>query len=73
VNNEFRFDVKKKRPEETYEKVVEYFKGEILSHYANSKSMRKIQQKITARALEFMTFSRKDPFILDAGCGPGFA
>jgi len=73
VNHEFRFDVKKKRPEETYEKVLDYFRGDILTQYATSKSMRKIQQKITSRALELMNFSRKDALILDAGCGPGFA
>ena len=73
MNNEFRFDVKKKRPEETYEKVLDYFRGDILTQYANSKSMRKIQQNITSRAIELMNFSRKDLLILDAGCGPGFA
>lgn len=73
MNHEFRFDVKKKRPEETYEKVLDYFRGDILTQYATSKSMRKIQQKITSRALELMNFSRKDALILDAGCGPGFA
>ena len=73
MNHEFRFDVKKKRPEETYEKVLDYFREDILTQYATSKSMRKIQQKITSRALELMNFSRKDALILDAGCGPGFA
>ncbi|MFX1278113.1 MAG: class I SAM-dependent methyltransferase [Promethearchaeota archaeon] len=73
MNNEFKFDVKIKRPEEIYEKASEYFNGDILNQYANSKSMRKIQQKITLRALELMNFSIKVPLILDAGCGPGFA
>jgi 18S rRNA (guanine1575-N7)-methyltransferase len=73
VNNEFRFEVKKKRPEETYDKVLDYFKGDLLTQYATSKSMRKIQQKITARALELINLSRKNLLILDAGCGPGFA
>jgi 18S rRNA (guanine1575-N7)-methyltransferase len=72
VNNEFRFDVKKKRPEETYEKVLDYYREDNLTHYASSKSMRKIQQKITSRALELGKFS-KNKLILDAGCGPGFA
>ena len=73
MSNEFRFDIKKKRPEETYEKVFDYFRGEVLIKYATSKSMMKIQQKITSRALELLNFSKKDPLILDAGCGPGFA
>jgi SAM-dependent methyltransferase len=73
VNKKFRFDVKKKRPEETYEKVLDYFKGDVLIKYATSKSMIKIQQKIASRALELLNFSRRDPLILDAGCGPGFA
>lgn len=73
MNNEFRFDVKKKRPEETYEKVFDYFKGNVLTQYATSKSMIKVQQKITSRALDLLNFSMKNPLILDAGCGPGFA
>ena len=64
--------VKKKRPEESYERVMDYFKGKTLSRYATSKSMMKIQEEITIRALELLDLKKKNSLILDAGCGPGF-
>ena len=72
MNSEFKFEVKRKRPEEIYEKVSDYFKGEILSNYAKSKSLMRIQEKITARALELLELKDKNLLILDAGSGPGF-
>ena len=73
MNEKYYFNVKRKRPEEIYAKVSDYFRSEILSQYANSKSMMKIQEKITIRALELLDLRKKDALILDAGCGPGFA
>jgi len=73
LNTEYNFNVKKKRPEEEYEKVSDYFKGDVLNQYAASKNMMKIQEKITIRALELLDIKEKDLLILDAGCGPGFA
>ncbi len=72
MKSDFNFNIKKKRPEEMYEKVSDYFKGDILSNYAKSKSMMRIQEKITIRALEILELKKKDLLILDAGCGPGF-
>ncbi|MFX1337740.1 MAG: class I SAM-dependent methyltransferase [Promethearchaeota archaeon] len=72
LNNEYRFEVKKKRPEEIYEKVTEYFKGKTLLNYARSKSLMRIQEKITIRSLELLDLKKKEGLILDAGCGPGF-
>ncbi len=73
LNGEYDFNIKKKRPEEEYEKVSDYFKGKILTQYAHSKSMMRIQQKITKRALELLSLKNRNALILDAGCGPGFA
>ena len=73
LDREFNFNVKRKRPEEEYEKVSDYFKGETLRNYASSKTMIRIQEKITKRALGLLNLKNKDALILDAGCGPGFA
>ncbi len=72
LNNDYYFNVKKKRPEEIYEKVTDYFKGETLRTYASSKNMMRIQEKITIRALELLDLKKKEALILDAGCGAGF-
>lgn len=73
LDREFNFNVKRKRPEEEYEKVSDYFKGNVLVQYANSKNIMRIQEKITKRALELLNLKKKDALILDAGCGAGFA
>lgn len=73
MNDEYRFEVKKERPEETYENVTDYYRGGILSNYAKSKSMMRIQERITIRALEILDLDSTEMLILDAGCGPGFA
>ncbi len=73
MNSDFNFEIKRKRPEEIYEKVSDYFRSEVLSNYAKSKSLMRIQEKITARALELLELKEKKLFILDAGSGPGFA
>ncbi len=73
LNEDFNFNIKKRRPEEEYENVSDYFRGDVLTQYANSKSIMRIQEKITLRALELIDIKKKDALILDAGCGPGFA
>jgi len=72
LNDNYHFNVKRKRPEELYNKVSDYFRGEILNQYARSKSIMKIQEKITIRALELLNLRKKNALILDAGSGPGF-
>ena len=73
LDRDFNFSVKRKRPEEEYEKVSDYFKGNVLVQYANSKNIMIIQEKITKRALELLNLKKDDALILDAGCGAGFA
>ncbi len=73
MNDDYFFDVKKKRPEEIYKNSSDYFKGDRLVKYALSKNIQKIQMKITKRAMEILNLKNKDALILDAGCGPGFA
>ena len=72
MSNNYEFNVKRKRPEEIYSKVSDYFKGETLEQYASSKSIVKMQEKITIRALELLKLKKNDGLILDAGSGPGF-
>jgi len=73
LNDHYYFNVKKKRPEETFNDVSDYYNDETLSKYAKSKSMMNIQEKITIRALEILKLEKKRLLILDAGSGPGFA
>lgn len=73
MSDDFYFNVKNKRPEETYENVSDYFKGETLLWYARSKNIMRIQEKITIRAIEILELKQERSLILDAGCGPGFA
>jgi 18S rRNA (guanine1575-N7)-methyltransferase len=70
---EYKFNVKKKRPEDTYSDIRDYYNKDRLLEYAYSKSMRRIQEKITKRVLELLDFKSNNKLILDAGCGPGFA
>ena len=72
MNDDYDFEVKKKRPEEIFENVLDYFRGETLSKYANSKNIMRIQERITIRALELLKLKTSNLMILDAGCGPGF-
>lgn len=72
MNNNYDFNIKRKRPEELFNKVTDYYNEETLSRYAKSKNMMKIQERITIRALEILDLKKKDSLILDAGCGPGF-
>lgn len=72
MSDDYNFYVKRERPEEVYKHVKDYFTKEIISQYASSKSIMKIQEKITLRALEILNLKKKKGLILDAGCGPGF-
>ena len=69
----YKFHVKKKRPEDIYADVRDYYIKDRLLDYAYSKSMMRIQEKITKRVLELLDFENNNKLILDAGCGPGFA
>ena len=73
MNKEYSFYVKRKRPEDLFENVSDYFSAETLTNYAESKSIMRTQKKITIRALELLELKNRRSLILDAGCGPGFA
>jgi len=73
LNNDYSFNIKRKRPEDLFENVSDYFNEETLTTYAESKSIMRTQKKITIRALELLELKNSRQLILDAGCGPGFA
>jgi SAM-dependent methyltransferase len=73
MDEDFSFNVKKERPEERYEHVWDYFKGDRLEQYALSKNIQRIQTRIAARSLDLLDLEKKNGLLLDAGCGPGFA
>ena len=73
MNKEYSFNIKRKRPEDLFENVSDYFNAETLTNYAESKSIMRTQKKITIRALELLELKNNCSLILDAGCGPGFA
>jgi 18S rRNA (guanine1575-N7)-methyltransferase len=73
LNDKYFFHVKKQRPEETFGSVIDYFDESRCSEYSRSKSMMRIQRRITLRALELLEIPKDNLLILDAGCGPGFA
>ena len=73
MTNEYSFNIKRKRPEDLFENASDYFNAETLRNYAESKSLMRIQKKITIRALELLELKHNRSLILDAGCGPGFA
>ncbi len=72
MSDDYFFNVKRKRPEELFESVLDYYTNETLSMYAKSKSIMRTQRKITLRALEILELKKNHFLILDAGCGPGF-
>jgi 18S rRNA (guanine1575-N7)-methyltransferase len=72
LSDDYNFSVKRKRPEEIYRDVREYYDEKMISWYASSKSIMKTQEKMTIRALELLDLKEKDLLILDAGSGPGF-
>ena len=72
MSDDYTFNVKRKRPEEIYNNVIDYYKGENLLKYAKSKSMMRAQERLTIRALEIVK-PKPNSLILDVGCGPGFS
>ena len=72
MNDEYKFEIKRKRPEDIYSNVNVYYNKENISKYANSKSLMRIQEKITIRTLELLNLPEHDSLILDLGSGPGF-
>jgi len=73
LNKEYSFNIKRKRPEDLFKNVSDYFNTETLTNYAESKSIMRTQKKIITRALELLELKNDRSLILDAGCGPGFA
>lgn len=73
MNEEYFFHIRKKRPEEMFKNVTEYYTENRCREYAHSKNMMRIQKKITKRALELLDIENDNLLILDAGSGPGFA
>jgi len=73
MKNDLNFNVKKERPEDLHPNVSDYYNKETLTKYATSKSMMRIQEKITKRAVRLLELKNPNPLILDAGSGPGFA
>ena len=45
MSSENNFKVKKERPEDQFDDVREYYQVETLLNYANSKNMKRIQEK----------------------------
>jgi len=68
---ELRFNIDPDRPEEEYGSPSAYYTAERSAYYAHSNSMRQMQRKMTARALEFIEID-PDAWVLDLGCGTGF-
>ncbi len=69
---DFTFSVQKTRPEEKYKGPLQYYDNYQIGKYARSKSLMKIQEKMTRRALEI---SQVEPpaMTLDLGVGCGFS
>ncbi len=63
--------VKIDRPEEIYDSPILYYTLEEVEKYSKSKSMKRKQEKLTARLIELMDISEGK--VLDMGCGPGFS
>ena len=56
-------------PEEIYDSPEKYYTKDEVEKYARSGGIKKTQEKIAYRIIEFLTDEKK---ILDLGCGPGF-
>jgi 18S rRNA (guanine1575-N7)-methyltransferase len=56
-------------PEDMYKSPLEYYSKDEVEKYARSGGIKKTQEKIAYRIIEFLTNEKK---ILDLGCGPGF-
>jgi 18S rRNA (guanine1575-N7)-methyltransferase len=73
VNDNYKFEIKRKRPEDKYSDVIGYYDEENIEKYANSKSLMRIQENMTIRAIELLNLPVNDSLILDLGSGVGFA
>ncbi len=62
--------VKNKRPEEEYEASEEYYSKGVAENYAKSNPIKRMQEKMTKRAIELGEFKKGD-LILDLGAGTG--
>ena len=60
LNDSYYFDIKRKRPEESFNSVLDYFDEPTRNKYAMSKSLMRIQKKITIRALELLNIERNN-------------
>ena len=63
---------KKLPPEAEYDSPEEYYKDDILDGYTHGKSLMRIQERITKRALEIIQ-AEQPCLILDIGMGCGFS
>ena len=68
-----KYSRKKLPPEELYNTAESYYQGDILEDYTESKSMMRIQERITKRALGILGDPAPDCLILDMGMGCGFS
>ncbi|MHA2183778.1 MAG: class I SAM-dependent methyltransferase [Promethearchaeota archaeon] len=71
MSDDYSFNVKRRRPEEIYTNIRDYYSEEEISRYSLSKSIMRIQRKITLRALELLELTTTNLLVMDAGCGPG--
>lgn len=60
------------RPEEEYSDPREFYTKEETEHYARSKTLRRIQQKMAIELVDLLNASPPAK-VLDVGCGPGFS
>ena len=72
MSDDYSFNVKRRRPEEIYSNIRDYYSEEEITRYSISKSIMRIQRKITIRALELLELKSSNLLVMDAGCGPGF-
>ncbi len=67
------YNRKKLPPEDMYKTPEEYYQGEVLEDYTRSKSLMRIQERITKRALRILGDPAPNCLILDMGMGCGFS
>ena len=53
LSKEYSFNIKRKRPEDLFENVSDYFNAEILTNYAESKSIMRTQKKLQFERLSY--------------------
>src|SRR6056297_4235530 len=70
--SDYEFFIETTRPEDTYDKASDYFSIDKVQKYAESKSIMRIQEKITKRVIEIADIPAP-AVILDLGIGSGFS